>query len=88
LGLRSDAHTKDLIRNKKLKNRKNLDMNVEATPLAHVKVEIEQGQGSRLRLGFNAEREDLIRNKELKNRGNLDLNVEAPHLIHVKIKIE
>jgi hypothetical protein len=33
-----------------MKNRRNLDMNVEATPLAHVKVEIKQGQGSRLRL--------------------------------------
>jgi len=56
--------------------------------LAHVKVEIEQGQDSRLRLGLNAEKEDLIRNNELRNRGNLDLNVEAPHLIHVKVKIE
>jgi len=50
LRLRSDAHIEDLIGNKKMKNRRNLDMNVEATPLAHVKVEIEQGQGSRLRL--------------------------------------
>jgi hypothetical protein len=88
LGLRSDAHKEDLIKNKKMKSRRNLDMNVEATPLAHVKVEIEQGQDSRLRLGLNAEKEDLIRNNELRNRGNLDLNVEAPHLIHVKVKIE
>jgi hypothetical protein len=50
LRLRSNAHIEDLIGNKKMKNRRNLDMNVEATPLAHVKVEIEQGQGSRLRL--------------------------------------
>ncbi len=63
-------------------------MNVEATPLAHVKVDIEQGQGSRSRLGLNAKRENLIKNKELKNRRNLYMNVEAPHLIHVKIKIK
>jgi hypothetical protein len=40
LGLGSDAHKKDLIKNKKLKNRRNLNLNVEATPLTHVKVEI------------------------------------------------
>jgi hypothetical protein len=44
LGLRSNAHKKDLIKNKKLKNKRNLDMSVKATPLAHVKVEIKQGQ--------------------------------------------
>jgi hypothetical protein len=40
LGLGSDANKEDLIKKKKLKNRRNLDLNVEATPLAHVKVEI------------------------------------------------
>ncbi len=63
-------------------------MNVKVTPLAHVKVEIEHGQGSRSGLGLNTEGEDLIRNKELKNRRNLNLNVKAPHLVHVKVKIE
>jgi len=56
-------------------------LNVETTPLAHVKVEIEEGQGSRFGLGLNAKKEDLIRNKELKNRANSDLNVEALHLV-------
>ncbi len=63
-------------------------MNVEATPLAHVKVEIKHGQGSRTRLGLDAKREDVIRNKDLKNGGYLDLNVKASHSVHVKVKIE
>jgi len=54
LGL--DAHREDLIKNKKFKNRRNSYLNVKATPLIHVKVEIEQGQGSesRVGLGLNA----------------------------------
>ncbi len=77
-----------MIKNKDLKNRGNSYLNVEATPLTHVKVEIEHGQGSRSGLGLDVEREDLIKNKELKNRGNLNLNVEATPLVHVKVKIE
>jgi hypothetical protein len=68
--------------------RGNSNLNVETTPLAHVKVEIEQGQGSKLGLGLNAKNEDLIKNKELKNRVNSDLNVKALHLVHVKVKIK
>jgi hypothetical protein len=41
-----DAKREDLIRNKELKNRGNLDLNVEAPHLVHVKVKIEQGEGS------------------------------------------
>ncbi len=63
-------------------------MNVEATPLPHVKVEIEHGQGSRSRLGLDVKREDLMKNKELKNRGNSYVNVKAIPLVHVKLKIE
>jgi hypothetical protein len=77
-----------LIKNKDLKNRGNLDLNVEATPLPHVKVEIEHGQGSKSRLGADVKREDLMKNKELKNRGNSYLNVKAIPLVHVKLKIE
>jgi len=73
LGLKVIAHKEDLIRKRKLKNRRNSNLNVETTPLAHVKVEIEQGQGSKSGLGLDAEREDLIKNKELKNRGNSNL---------------
>ncbi len=43
LGLGSNGHKEDMVKNKKLKNRRNLDLNVKATPLAHVKVEIKQG---------------------------------------------
>jgi hypothetical protein len=56
--------------------------------LAHVKVEIKQGQGSISSLGLDVEREDLIINKELKNKGNSNLNVKALYLIHVKVKIK
>jgi hypothetical protein len=77
-----------LIKNKDLKNRGNSDLNVEAIPLTHVKVEIEHGQGSRSRLGLDVKREDLIRNKEVKNKGNSYLNVKATPLVHVKVKIE
>jgi hypothetical protein len=51
-----------------LKKRRNSNLSVGATPLAHVKVEREQGQGSKSRLGLDAKKEDMIRNKELKNR--------------------
>jgi hypothetical protein len=42
-------------------------LNVEATPLVHVKVKIKQGQGlgSRLGLRLDVKGEDLIINKEL-----------------------
>jgi hypothetical protein len=43
LGLGSNAHKEDLMKNKKLKNRRNLDLNVKTTPLAHVKVKTKQG---------------------------------------------
>jgi hypothetical protein len=51
-------------------------MNVEATLLVLVKVEIKQGQGwgSKLGLGLATHRKELIRNKELKNRGNSNMN--------------
>jgi hypothetical protein len=39
-----DAKKEDLIKNKELKNRRNLHLNVEALHLIHVKVE--QGQSS------------------------------------------
>lgn len=49
---------------------------MKATPLIHVKVEIEYGEGSKSRvgLGLNAKREDLTTNKELKIKGNSNLN--------------
>jgi hypothetical protein len=74
LGL--DAHRDDQIKNKEVKNRANSNMNVKTTPLLHVKVEIEHGQGleSKVGLGLNAKRENMITNKELKNRGNSNLN--------------
>ncbi len=65
-------------------------MNVEATLLVHVKVEMEQGQGlgSWLELRLDAHKENLIKNKELINRRNSYLNVETTHLIYLKVKIE
>ncbi len=50
-----------------MKNKRNLDLNVKATPLVHVKVKIKQGHclGSGLGLGLNVEREDQIIYKEL-----------------------
>jgi hypothetical protein len=77
-----------LIKNKDLKNRGNSDLNVEATPLTHVKVEIEHGQGSRSGLGLDVEREDQIRNKELKNRGNSNLRIESKFRMRVGIKVK
>jgi hypothetical protein len=76
LGLGLDAHKKDRIKNKEVKNRGNSNMNVKTTFLLHVKVEIEHGQclESRVGLGLNAEREDLITNNELKIIGNSNLN--------------
>ncbi len=64
------------IKNKELKNRGNSNLNVKATPLVHVKVEIEHDQGleSRVGLGLNVERKDLIIKKDLKIRGNSNLN--------------
>jgi hypothetical protein len=38
LGLGLNAHKEDLIKNKELENRGNSDLNVEPTPLTHVKV--------------------------------------------------
>jgi hypothetical protein len=70
--------------------KRNLALNVEATLLVHVKVEIEQGQGLRswlLGLRLNAHKKDLIKNKELINKRNSNLNVKVTPLIYVEDKI-
>jgi hypothetical protein len=86
LGL--DIEKEDLIKSKELKNRGNSNLNVEGLFLIHVKVKIEQGQGSKS--GLDVEGEGQIKNKELIKQvvaiptPRLDVRIEIIHQIYVE----